>query len=285
METAKEKYKTAKALRVAIAGRLKKLSRDTGEPYLDLYRRVAIDRFLARIDWSQWTAKGGYILQRRLPKARRTKDIDLATSHSGFLIPDHEAQQATLLEAFQEMSKVDVGDYFEFYVEAEKPLPGFGKGGIRCQVRCLLDGLMWSPFQLDAIIQDEILFPTEALTGDTFLSFAGFKPLTLRVPIKEEIFAEKIHAYTTPRENENTRVKDILDLALIIGDGLDATKANQAVIKVFAIRNTHPIPAVLPPPPASWQTIFADIVRDTQIDLDLDRTFTLVAVFYNSFAF
>jgi Nucleotidyl transferase AbiEii toxin, Type IV TA system len=256
LETAKEKYKTAKAFRVAIAGRLKKLSRETGEPYIDLYRRVAIDRFLARLDWSKWTAKGGYILQRRLPKARPTKDIDLSTADPSFILSDSEAQQTALAEAFQEMTNVDVGDYFEFQVAIEKPLLGFGKGGIRCIVRSLIDGQTWSAFQLDAIIQEKTVFPSEALTGDTFFSFAGIEPLTLRVPIKEEVFAEKIHAYTLPRENENSRVKDMLDLALLIEDGLDTEKTKTAVAGVFAIRKTHSAPPALPPPPASWQDTF-----------------------------
>lgn len=282
METAKEKYKTAKAFRVAIADRLKKLSRETGEPYLDLYRRVAIDRFLARIDWSKWTAKGGYILQRRLPKARRTKDIDLSTADSSFIRSDHLAQQTVLAEAFQEMSKIDVGDYFEFQVQIEKPLPGFGKGGIRCQVRCLIDGQDWSTFQLDAIIQDETVYPPEMLKGDTFLSFAGLEPLTLKVPIKEEVFAEKIHAYTTPRESENTRVKDMLDLALLIEDGLNTEKVKAAISGVFAIRKTHAAPQELPVPPESWQTIFTELVSNTGIDLTLDAAFERVATYYIS---
>lgn len=282
METAKQKYKTARAFRVAIADRLKRLSRETGEPYLDLYRRVAIDRFLARIDWSKWTAKGGYILQRRLPKARRTKDIDLSTADAAFVLPDREAQQAALAEAFQEMSRLDADDYFEFQVSVEKPLPGFGKGGIRCQVRCLIDGQAWSTFQLDAIIQDETVFPTETLTGDAFLSFAGVEPLQLKVPIKEEVFAEKIHAYTTPRENENSRVKDMLDLALLIDDGLDGEKTKAAILGVFSIRKTHAAPAELPVPPASWQNLFAELVSGTKIELTLDAAFAAVASYYAS---
>lgn len=280
LETAKEKYKTAKAFRVAIADRLKRLSRETGEPYIDLYRRVAIDRFLARLDWSKWTAKGGYILQRRLPKARPTKDIDLSTADPSFILPDSEAQQTALAEAFQEMTNVDVGDYFEFQVAIETPLPGFGKGGIRCMVRCLIDGQAWSTFQLDAIIQDKTVFPSETLTGDSFLSFAGIEPLTLRVPIKEEVFAEKIHAYTLPRENENSRVKDMLDLALLIEDGLDTEKSKTAVSGVFAIRKTHSAPPELPLPPASWQDTFTALVKDAKMELTLDAAFAKTSSFY-----
>ncbi len=280
METAKEKYKTARAFKIAIADRLRALANKTGEPHLDLYRRVAIDRFLARIDWSKWTAKGGYILQRRLPKARRTKDIDLSTADAAFLLGDRSAQQQALLEAFQQVATIDAGDYFEFQVQAEKPLPGFGKGGLRCIVKCLIDDQHWSTFQLDAVIQDKTVFPNEPLVGDSFLSFAGIEPLKLMVPIKEEVFAEKVHAYTTPRENENTRVKDILDLALLIEDGLDQDKTKLALAGVFEIRGTHPAPDSLQAPPASWQNIFFEMVRETEIDLTLNEAFAKTATFY-----
>ncbi|MFA7337608.1 MAG: nucleotidyl transferase AbiEii/AbiGii toxin family protein [Candidatus Obscuribacterales bacterium] len=280
METPKEKYKTARAFKVAIADRLRALANKSGEPHLDLYRRVAIDRFLARIDWTKWSAKGGYILQRRLPKARRTQDIDLSTGDASFILSDRNVQQQALLEAFQEAARVDASDYFEFSVKPEKPLPGFGKGGLRCIVKCSLADQHWSTFQLDAIVQDETVFPQESLTGDPFLSFAGIEPLTLKVPIKEEVFAEKIHAYTLPRENENTRVKDILDLALLIEDGLNREKTKLALVGVFEIRKTHSAPDSLVAPPASWQKIFCEMVEDNHIDLTLDQAFAKTAAFY-----
>jgi hypothetical protein len=280
VNTVKEKYKTAKAFRVAIANRIKNLSRETGEPPLDLYRRIAIDRFLTRIDWSKWSAKGGYVLQRRLPKARRTKDIDLSTGDPVFHLFDDIAQQEALTETFQESGRSDAGDYFLFEVQFEKRLPAFGKGGIRCIVKCFLDGELWSTFQLDAVIQDKIVFPKESLMGDTFLSFAGIEPFTMMVPIKEEIFAEKIHAYTTPRETENTRVKDMLDLALLVEDGLKPENAKQAIIGVFEIRKTHLPPKELPAPPASWQSIFAELVTDTEIQLTLESAFKTASDFY-----
>jgi hypothetical protein len=282
MERADEKYKTAKAFRVAITTRLKNLARTTGTPYPELYRRVAIDRFLARIDWSKWTAKGGYILQRRLPKARATKDIDLSTADTSFMIQDEGSQQAALAAAFQETAKIDTGDYFEFQVAVEKPLPGFGKGGIRCAVRCLLDGEQFSTFQLDAIIQDEVVFPPENIEGDTFLSFAGLKPLTLKVPVKEEVFAEKFHAYTLPRDKENTRVKDMIDLMLLLQDGIDKDRLKEAVNGVFSIRKTHDVPTELPLPPESWQKIFAELAKDGGIEATLDETFKMVVEMYAS---
>jgi predicted nucleotidyltransferase component of viral defense system len=280
MQNPKERYKTARSFKVAIADRITSLARNSGEPYQDLYRRIAIDRFLARIDWSKWMAKGGYVLQRRLPQARRTKDLDLSTFDSRFIGVDQKAKENALLEELQSSARNDADDYFQFEVSRDKPLDGFGKGGLRCVVRCLIDSELWSTFQIDAIVQDETVFESEEVQGDTFLQFAGLEPLRLQVPIKEEVFAEKLHAYTFPRENENTRVKDILDLMLLVKDGLDSAKVAKALKGVFAIRGTHELPEILSPPPASWAKVYGELIRDTEIGYGLDESFETVSAFF-----
>ena len=35
---------------------------------------------------------------------------------------------------------------------------------------------------------------------------------------REQQFAEKVHAYSLPRNQPNSRVKDLADMALLIGD-------------------------------------------------------------------
>ena len=153
-------------------------------------------------------------------------------------------------------------------------------GGIRCIARCLVDGQLWATFQVDAIVQDQTVFPAEPMEGDNFLAFAGVEPVDLRVPVKEEVFAEKIHAYTTPRETENTRVKDLLDIALLIESGLDTANAKAAVRGVFKIRGTHSPPAVLPQPPNSWETVFLSLVTEARVPLTLQQAFEVGAQFY-----
>lgn len=280
MQNPKERYKTARAFKVAIADRITAFARSSGEPHQDLYRRIAIDRFLARIDWSKWMAKGGYVLQRRLPQARRTKDLDLSTFDSSFIGIDQTAKEDALLEDLQLSARNDVDDYFQFEVSRDRTLDGFGKGGLRCVVRCLIDSELWSTFQVDAVVQDETVFENEEVRGDDFLEFAGLEPLKLQVPIKEEVFAEKLHAYTFPRENENTRVKDILDLMLLVKDGLDTVKVAKALKGVFAIRSTHQLPESLPAPPASWSKIYAELIRDTEVSHSLKESYETVAAFF-----
>ena len=76
-------YKTAQALRTALETRLQDMARRHGTDIQRLRRRVAFDRFLARLFSAEpqerypWFLKGGYAMELRMHQARSTKDIDL----------------------------------------------------------------------------------------------------------------------------------------------------------------------------------------------------------------
>ncbi len=60
----------------------------------------------------------------------------------------------------------------------------------------------------------------ERLTGDDLLAFAGRAPVQVVAISKTQQFAEKAHAYTLPwADRENTRVKDLVDLLLLVERG------------------------------------------------------------------
>jgi len=66
----------------------------------------------------------------------------------------------------------------------------------------------------------------------------------------EQQFAEKLHAYTLPRSNVNTRVKDLVDMVLLFESGkLNALATAEAFKLTFERRSTHEIPLSLPAPP------------------------------------
>jgi hypothetical protein len=65
----------------------------------------------------------------------------------------------------------------------------------------------------------------------------------------EQQFAEKLHAYTLPRSNMNTRVKDLVDMVLLFESGkLNALATAEAFKLTFERRSTHEIPLSLPAP-------------------------------------
>ncbi|MGC9293378.1 MAG: nucleotidyl transferase AbiEii/AbiGii toxin family protein [Acidobacteriaceae bacterium] len=67
----------------------------------------------------------------------------------------------------------------------------------------------------------------------------------------------KIHAHTLPRNTANSRVKDLMDVALLIASGgLDRERTLDALRLIFERRETHDLPTGLIPPPAEWQIPF-----------------------------
>ena len=89
------------------------------------------------------------------------------------------------------------------------------------------------------------------MSGRADLTFAGLFVPRLAVYPLEDHFAEKLHAYTRPRENPS-RVKDLVDILLLIELGLGATPLLRAAIRTaFGRYAPHPLPERLPLPPAA----------------------------------
>ena len=84
------------------------------------------------------------------------------------------------------------------------------------------------------------------------LDFAGIPPVRFPVyPVSQQL-AEKLHAYTLPRAQENTRVKDFVDLVVISAcERVSGEELLRAVEATFEARGVHPLPAGLPRPPAA----------------------------------
>lgn len=79
-------------------------------------------------------------------------------------------------------------------------------------------------------------------------------------------FAEKLHALTRDYGRENTRVRDLVDLVLLIERGEMSRAATVAAVRnVFAIRGTHEAPGVIPDPPAMWVDRYARLASEVDI--------------------
>lgn len=93
------------------------------------------------------------------------------------------------------------------------------------------------------------------------LDFAEIAVPTIRVQAIEAQVAEKLHAYTRPRPLENTRVRDLPDLALLASlRPIEAGPLMLAVTSTFSARNTHPLPDRFPSPPSTaWARPYASL--------------------------
>jgi hypothetical protein len=120
----------------------------------------------------------------------------------------------------QRAANVPLGDWFEFVIGPPMmDLTAAPYGGARYPVEARMDDRTFTRFHLDAGIGDVVMQPLETIACRDWLEFAGIESWRVLAIAREQQFAEKIHAYTLPRNTANSRVKDLVDLALLIGSG------------------------------------------------------------------
>jgi hypothetical protein len=276
-------YRSAKDFRVALEHRLQKYAADSGLNLQRLRRTVAFNRFLARIfadKISPWVLKGGYAMELRLHNARATLDVDL-----GFRgVPESggEIQTDYLQRLLASAAKADLGDFFGFEIGGvQMELDGPLYGGARYPVRAIVDGRLFVSFHVDVAVGDFIPDKLETAHEQGLLSFAGIRPAAFPLLPKEVQFAEKLHSYTMPRPVPNSRVRDLVDMVLLIKEGsLSAAKTKDGLRSVFDRRKSHPIPAALAPAPAAWKKRFAEMAGECGLEIDLEAGFDILNRFY-----
>lgn len=281
------KYASASAFRVALESRLKKTAQDEGLDLQRLRRQAAFDRLLCRLfakPDAPWLLKGGYAMELRLKTARTTRDIDLAMRRLPVASADWDANVADVLESLREAGNLDLQDSFTFVIgDATQDLDAAPYGGARFPVDARLAGRTFAKFHVDVSTGDVLREPYETLSGRDWLGFAGITGAKFPAVSPEEQFAEKLHAYTLPRAGrENTRVKDLVDLVLLIErTRLDAARLPRAVRETFQRRKTHEIPSALIPPPASWSVPFSEMAAECGLEPDMEKHFGEVAQFFS----
>ena len=261
------RYDDPEAFRQALLARLRNVAAQRGQSVQDLQLKVLIERLLARLfsmDDPPWVLKGGYAMELRYrPQARTTRDIDLTAIVA--MNTDGTDPFAEVLERLREAAEKDLGDHLVFRIGAlRQELPGAPLGGGRFPVEARLAGRVLGRFHIDVGFGDPFTGTLDELVGDDVLAFAGIPPARARAVSKVQQFAEKIHAYTFPWVGrENTRVKDLVDLVLLIERGaLDRHETTAAIRETFERRGTHPFPDSIPAPPQSWEREFSALARD-----------------------
>jgi len=120
----------------------------------------------------------------------------------------------------QNAANVPLGDWFEYAIGATvMDLEAAPYGVARFPVEARMDDRIFARFHLDTDIGDVFIEPLETIACRDWLSFAGIETARVRMIAREQQFAEKVHAYTLPRQSTNSRVKDLVDLGLLAGSG------------------------------------------------------------------
>jgi len=272
-------YETPAALRQAIEERIRSRKREGADP-MRLRQSLVFERVLARLvrsARSTWVVKGGVALQLREPhRARATKDLDLAVS--GVELAEIED---LVSEAFAEDPD---GDSFVITLTEIRPLPPVeaGRHGWRLRIRVDLDGREFASIHVDVVTLTTEDGLTDRHHFPSALGFAGIPDVEVALVDLDHHFAEKLAAYMTERpDRENTRVKDLTDLVLLVETGLEPTPRLRDVVKlVFAAREQDP-PAALPTPPSAWSATYADQAASCRLTaITLDDAYRVVSEFW-----
>jgi len=272
------RYATAAAFRQALDNRLKTEAATTGLGIARLRKRVAFELFLRRlvvVAPDRWVLKGALALDFRFHATTRpTRDMDLGRA-------DDEDAATEDFAAAQELA---LDDFFTFVARRTDAFDNADDfRAIRFQVTAELAGRVFDQFVVDVGFADSISWTPDAIETSDLLSFAGIERIRVpALPLPQHI-AEKLHAYTRKygtSGRESTRPKDLVDMLLISrSERLDASALRNAIEVTFGQREEQPLPANLPPPPASWRMAYGRLATEVDVEPDVDKAFASAAKF------
>jgi predicted nucleotidyltransferase component of viral defense system len=249
---------------MALDARLASSSREMGVDLNRLRRRAVFERMLVRLDGAQnggWVLKGGMALEVRWrDRARATRDLDLAVRDP---TPDPAALRAVLVES---LDYDPHGDWFQFTVGSGRELTADAAGR--------LAGRLFARVSVDIVARPEEIGGTERIALPGLLAFAGLPDGSVEVVDRDQHFAEKLHALTqTYGDRPNTRTRDLVDLTMLLEDGLQPThELLTRVSHVFAVRDGSEAPVQLPDPPQQWAMSYSTLAGGLKMEAEtLDR--------------
>jgi hypothetical protein len=111
------KFKSATDFRKSLEARLQNTAAKSSIDLQRLRRKVAFDRFLARIfsqENSGFYLKGGYAMELRIAHARATKDIDMTFARR--VKKDSEFVSMLILNDLRNLAQKDLEDHFIYHI-------------------------------------------------------------------------------------------------------------------------------------------------------------------------
>ena len=279
------RYKTPADYRSALETKIISQRDTTSMPVGRLRKSVAFDAFLARLSQANtgFVLKGGFALELRLQLSRSTKDLD-------FVLKSELRQSSKgtpkllreILERALSKTMINTDDRFFEFIISEATIE-LNTGGWRYKVQSRLDGRKFEDFHIDVSSADYLPDNIEVLAIESRARPSGEQTIyKVEIVTAEQHFAEKLHAYTLPRQSENSRTKDLIDMYLLINHGLDTKVANEMITAVFSHRETHQPPLELPAPPQSWEAQYLRMTSELGITTDLQTMYASVSQYVKS---
>ena len=262
------KYQSDEGFRRALEDRLKQRHQEQGEPLVRLRKRLVFERCMVRLQKSGkslWILKGAFALELRLgQQARMTKDLDLGADLG--IQGQQELSYSDVAQMLRRDLTKKVNDRFAFLVHEKSKqdtiVPGVKAYRFTAEIR--LAGRTFDRIQVDIGLGDLLIPPFDKLQGSNLLDFAGIPRPVIRATSRAQHLAEKVHALTRPFDDRiNTRVKDLVDIMLLMNMGLPKPPAVRSTVeRIFSVRQTHPIPQKIENPPTTWVSSFTAMAMD-----------------------
>jgi len=261
-------YDTPQALRTALEARIRNESAASGISPDRLRRRVVFQRIVTRLQRAEpgrWVLKGGMAMEVRLQDAARlTKDLDLGLRE---IDVDPSDLRDRVIEA---LVPDDDGDGFRFAVGVPARMTEDGGGHLtwRLAVEVELAGRRFGTIKLDISPRAHELDATDTVTLPNALDFAGFATVDIEIVDVHRHAAEKFHGMLKDfGERENSRVRDLADLMLMLDAGLlSAIQLAGVVTDVWGEREAATPPAAFPELPPSWPERYERLAAENGID-------------------
>lgn len=255
-------YASGRAVIRAITDAAKLRAKETGEDTGTLIRHVYFDRFLCRIfadDYSSFALKGGMGMLARFPDARSTRDVDL------------EIADVTLDDAVAELRALagrDIGDHLRFdYQGHEAAIAGVAQPElVACQVKfAIYAGVSTQGVLLvDLAVHQRSPAGFEQVEPDFRLRLPKLDWTNYQVIAIEDQIADKLCAMRSVYGGgqPSTRVKDLVDLAVIARSGRPEAARLRSAIRLEAAARKLPVITQVQMPD-DWDERYAALVKAT----------------------
>lgn len=245
-----------------------------------LRTQIVFQRILSRLARDpRWVLKGGFSLEVRLGlAARATRDLDL------WRLGAPVVNGLELQDLLDEALEIDLADGFTFTVGVPRTMTIQDAEASTWRVP-VSAAYATSPFadvfidivsSADPHHEVELLAIPATIVGDVFTMPA----MDLHRHAAEKYHAcVRIYAYERP----STRVKDLVDLVLLLDHGLvTPQRVGASLWHVFAERNQAIPPIEWPThPPADWATTYPPLARDSGASISTCAgAWALVGSFY-----
>ena len=235
--------------RTSLFVRMLNAARDAGVIARRIHLVVAIDRLLARLlevaAPGQWVVKGGYANQLRRPnEARFTEDLDLKIDAAIETAPE---LLASGLRSILATTSATTSQPPRHPWRAPPAAASGSSSSHGSRAPSSSASRSMSVPRTSSSANSSLIYPTQSSSGSAS-DGRGFPVY----PINQH-FAEKLHALTLPRDVENTRARDLIDLVWFVRRFTFRSDALAiACTATFERRATHSWPPVIDLPPDSW---------------------------------